>query len=539
MGQWPLGHIPFDTKDFSVKKIALAITAFVAAAPLILGSGAAFAATTYTPSLVKQFDTSNDSGFAVDSIVTFSDTQAIVSLDNGDLWLTDGTPSGTTDITQAASDAGLTDWNLRLSTWQRNAIADGAGNLYFTGRDADGWNIWKFNGTVFTQVSTENFEWISEIYLLDGNVYLWGRNYDENYLDDTLYQVALPSGAATEIIGGNYCDGAHREARQVSFVDPYIVFANDELNNCSYALMSWDTTNPGNNPVDLSVATGASGYDTEFAQWDDRYVWNGELYFGGRTTNGDYELWTTDGTLAGTSLLKDINVGSGSGYPGWDGQMWFTEYNGELYFSANDGTDYYMFKTDGTDSGTVKAVTTLPDPNDSAEGPGVAFDGKLAVTFYDPAHGEELFLTDGTDAGTTLIKDVNTNGTDGSMCWGNCVVPVAFDNHLFFVAHDGTNNSVWVSDGTDAGTTEVTNFEAEYAIGNSNEFALVQLGTHLLFGVSDYSGSGGTGEMALYTLDASPALAKTGADIDGLALAGLFALIAGAGVYAIRRRVSA
>src|SRR5262245_48568676 len=46
--------------------------------------------------------------------------------------------------------------------------------------------------------------------------------------------------------------------------------------------------------------------------------------------NGD-ELWVTDGTVAGTQLLKDIYVGSGSSYP-----TSLTDVNGVLYFMADD-----------------------------------------------------------------------------------------------------------------------------------------------------------------------------------------------------------
>ena len=44
------------------------------------------------------------------------------------------------------------------------------------------------------------------------------------------------------------------------------------------------------------------------------------------------ELWRTDGTLAGTSLVKDINPGADSSSLGY-----LTQLNGVLYFDANDG----------------------------------------------------------------------------------------------------------------------------------------------------------------------------------------------------------
>src|SRR5262245_13320201 len=47
-----------------------------------------------------------------------------------------------------------------------------------------------------------------------------------------------------------------------------------------------------------------------------RIVRNGVLYFTARDGNG-VELWRTDGTPAGTSLVKDINPGPDESWPAW------------------------------------------------------------------------------------------------------------------------------------------------------------------------------------------------------------------------------
>ena len=57
-------------------------------------------------------------------------------------------------------------------------------------------------------------------------------------------------------------------------------------------------------------------------------VYNGKFYF-----SGAGELWRSDGTEAGTYLVKDINPGVGDGGPSF-----LTNVNGTLFFSANDGT---------------------------------------------------------------------------------------------------------------------------------------------------------------------------------------------------------
>ena len=56
------------------------------------------------------------------------------------------------------------------------------------------------------------------------------------------------------------------------------------------------------------------------------------------------ELWKTDGTAAGTVLVKDIRSGASGSYP-----HNLTNVNGTLFFTANDGTNgYELWKSDGT-----------------------------------------------------------------------------------------------------------------------------------------------------------------------------------------------
>uniref|UniRef100_UPI00056C1DDD hypothetical protein n=1 Tax=Microcystis aeruginosa TaxID=1126 RepID=UPI00056C1DDD len=63
------------------------------------------------------------------------------------------------------------------------------------------------------------------------------------------------------------------------------------------------------------------------------------------------ELWKSDGTAAGTVLVKDINPGSSSSYPGS-----LTAVGNTLFFTAYDGlggSGTELWKSDGTAAGTV------------------------------------------------------------------------------------------------------------------------------------------------------------------------------------------
>ena len=72
-------------------------------------------------------------------------------------------------------------------------------------------------------------------------------------------------------------------------------------------------------------------------------------------------LWKTDGTSAGTVLVKDINPGVNGSRPGG-----FAVFNGVLYFSANDGSNgSELWKTDGTAAGTQLVKDINPEVGDS------------------------------------------------------------------------------------------------------------------------------------------------------------------------------
>ncbi|MDX1488869.1 MAG: hypothetical protein R3268_11750, partial [Acidiferrobacterales bacterium] len=81
-------------------------------------------------------------------------------------------------------------------------------------------------------------------------------------------------------------------------------------------------------------------------------------YFSASDGNGvnGRELWMSDGTNAGTVLVKDIRSGGGSSNPAN-----LTVFNGALYFSADDGVNgRELWKSDGTDAGTVSVKDIYP-----------------------------------------------------------------------------------------------------------------------------------------------------------------------------------
>src|SRR5262249_19502957 len=133
---------------------------------------------------------------------------------------------------------------------------------------------------------------------------------------------------------------------------------------------------------------------------------NGTLYFTASDGTGGTGLWKSDGTTAGTVMVKDINPGGGSYLFG------LTALNGTLLFAAFDGTQEGLWKSDGTAAGTT-LVKHMPH---IASGPYefAAVNGTLFFAADDETHGMELWESDGTAAGTIMVQDLNQSGNDAS-----------------------------------------------------------------------------------------------------------------------------
>jgi ELWxxDGT repeat protein len=180
---------------------------------------------------------------------------------------------------------------------------------------------------------------------------------------------------------------------------------------------------------------------------------NGTLYFrGGDPTNG-YELWKSDGTTAGTVLVKDINPGVAGASP-----RYLTNINGMLYFAADDGINgAELWKSDGTAAGTVLVKDISTGTSGALLGADLPnsftnFNGTLFFTAYTSANGGELWKSDGTNAGTVLVKDINP-GTGNSDIYNKLV---EVNGNLYFSANDGTTGAeLWKTDGSNAGTVLV------------------------------------------------------------------------------------
>ena len=207
------------------------------------------------------------------------------------------------------------------------------------------------------------------------------------------------------------------------------------------------------------------------------------------------ELWISDGTADGTYLVKQIHEwGDGSDPVG------FTQINEtQFVFGATDvesenynisGPQAWLWVSDGTEAGTKRigeCATLWPGQDNGTYhfhwmrvGRKVFFkaDNKDRTT------GGELWITDGTAAGTHLVKDINLEPQNGATPEDGKTRDSAIDQmvnfyneKVFFKAWTPeTGNEPWASDGTESGTYMIADTnptKGDNGIGNGGNMTEV------------------------------------------------------------------
>lgn len=220
-------------------------------------------------------------------------------------------------------------------------------------------------------------------------------------------------------------------------------------NGSIYTLWGSDGTNP--TPVALrtmsSIGTfAASGSRTYFAAADAANGW--ELYF-------------TDGTVAGTVMIDTV-PGTGGITPtnlcsDGAGGVWFG--------GRTNAAGVELWHSDGTVAGTAMVVDALPGSAGTSPRNLCALGSRVLFAGTTSSLGEELWVSDGTPAGTTMVSDLWPGNTSGSPSY---LAAVPALNRVFLSATDATaGREPWTTDGTAAGTYRLADLAAGSAGSNS------------------------------------------------------------------------
>jgi ELWxxDGT repeat protein len=302
--------------------------------------------------------------------------------------------------------------------------------LFFTCHDGvNGQELWTSDGTVAGTVlfkdlypgATGSFP--SAFTVANSKLFFMGDGVDG---ERRLY-VSDGTAAGTIIIRNNYIN-LFNGFSNFAVLDNEVYFKGDGAPLYPYGLWKSDGTAAGTVLVKAAgLNPGVSG--SNYA------VLNNKMYFSGFDDNNGSELWVTDGTEAGTQMVLNMRADAGgilySGSP-----MAMTVYNSKIYFSAADDVHgQELFMTDGTAAGTVLVKDMLPGAGNSVPYQIVIHNGLLYIL---NSYNREMWKSNGTTAGTALVATAPESASFGAV----------WNNKIYIISN--TNQYLWQSDGSAA-----------------------------------------------------------------------------------------
>jgi len=538
----------------------------------------------------------NASGNDETTQVTIAGNKVYFRANNGtthDMWVSDGTTAGTTRVNFNA--AGNDEWDSGLTLGDRliyraptandgrelfitdgtaagtvylGDVETGAGDIYFSNwstvkvgntmlfevyrrpnNDYHAWQWWRTDGTLAGtrpfDMRTTDTEEVSDFALIGSTLYFTdddGTGRKSYKLDGNTGAITLsPRGSSSSVTqlgsqqlwmvddgvhgnepwkvdsSGNFslirdvnASGATSDGQNFVVMGGVVYFlATDGTNGRE--LWKSDGVNPPSMVADVSTSENCCG-----SLIDNLTVVGNKLFLAIATSATRKELWTSDGTAAGTRLVKDINTDNGYCWWCYVSPDQFVELNGKLVFRAGQNNDREMWVSDGTSAGTVRLADINPNGNSDAES-FVKVGNRLFFRALDSSNRRRLWVTDGTVSGTSFVKDINPNGdvsVGGFFAVG--------DNAVIEMYEPTYSWQRWFTDGTGAGTFLLD----PYPTDSNWPDHMTAVGSKLLFNAPDLNN-----DRELWTVDANGQRSRLGdLNTSGSANPGPFTVI-GSQVY--------
>lgn len=229
-------------------------------------------------------------------------------------------------------------------------------------------------------------------------------------------------------------------------------------------------------------------------------VVDGHAFFMASDAEHGQEHWVTDGTPAGTRMLRDLNPGPGDTLAVYDAlttpRQDHVVVDGKFYFLANEeGQGAQLYVSDGTDAGTRRLTPAIGYlVAGGLDYDLVAYEGRIYFTYHSPDHGTELWWTDGTPEGTELFADLLAG--PNAMAWPSDFHEIGERLVFSGLAADGNGalGAIWTSDGTVEGTREIAPLSHA-----ATEQEMWHVGDRLVF--SAFSRNADPGVTTLHTTD--------------------------------------
>lgn len=232
---------------------------------------------------------------------------------------------------------------------------------------------------------------------------------------------------------------------------------------------------PGSSsPDSTALGIGASS-DLIFAE--------DKVFFAKGNSSSSATLWVSDGTVAGT-----ISTGVTSNIR----DMLFY-YDGYVYYTVLDSV-YSVYRSNGTVPGTNlvlagKRPPYLSETESSYQRFHISWNNKILINVMHSLQNYELYISDGTEQGTYLLKEINTDSLfaspqnqpkmSSSPAWF-----CEYRNKVYFAAQSSEfDRELWVTDGTETGTVRVLDiFPGD---SGSDPAEIQTIGSGLMFVATD------------------------------------------------------
>jgi ELWxxDGT repeat protein len=356
-----------------------------------------------------------------------------------ELWKSDGTEAGTLLVRDIVT--GTT------GVWP-GQLVDLGGTLFFSAHTDTSQDLWKSDGTeagtaMVKDLNPDSMSLLSWLTVAGDLLYFVA--YDDTYGDELWASDGTEAGTAM-VKDIHPDDFLGAQVHQLTAVGDALFFL---ANDGEHGLELWtsDGTEAGTAMVkDITPGPGGTFPNDEYED-DEFVVFDGALYF-----RAQDDLWRSDGTPEGTFMVHEVQPYE------------FCAAGDTLFFRVWGLNGGGLWKSDGTEAGTVlvkELAHTAPWRSSMA-----ASGDTLFFTAYDDAHGSELWVSDGTEAGTMRVKDINPGATCqeewhipglGSYVCNSFPSDITpYETGVVFKAYDGVHGQeLWYSDGSEAGTVLV------------------------------------------------------------------------------------
>ena len=353
---------------------------------------------------------------------------------NQTLWVSDATSSGTYQI----GDSNQEDISLIAMTADKWYFEETIGGIYHISELSSG------SDNLVSLYNTD--EGIERSLLWNGGIY-FTVDSPTSFAGDDLVKLDL-SNATTEILFTSDFGGI----RGIGATDSEVMFVASM--DAGKMLGKTDGTLSNTSTFHMLYPAGGEFANSVFMESD-----GDKMFFAYHPNNDPYNLWVSDGTSGGTMILKEYDSPS-FGTP----DRPFAFLDGKFYFILREadspsGTTFELHVSDGTvngtfnlnpnssgylhprqlsvfnnkiyfnsldnnwalmaTNGTVAGTETIIQPYGYQSG-GIGqvyengfYNNQLVLQARSADHGSEIFISDGTLAGTTLLADV-VPGEDGS-----------------------------------------------------------------------------------------------------------------------------